>query len=143
MKVPLFPYKHGHVQSGNWQWAVGAKAHIGDRPLCVATMNFHGTIAAGYDCEELAKQFAAAVTPTKIGTLEVEVQSRSFCVTIPDPEVFLRISEGTELDEKLMRAGAFKIEANGHYGPAYFFTLREEDVPRLAEFVAIIEEHMN
>jgi hypothetical protein len=61
MKKALFAYKHGDVQSGNWTWAIGAKANIGERPLCVATLNFHGANAAGYDCEQLAKEIEQAI----------------------------------------------------------------------------------
>lgn len=145
MTKPLFPYKHGDVPSGNWTWALGAQApHGSNRPLCVATINFHGAKAAGYDCEELAKTLAAAVTPNpqQVGSLRVETQARSFCVEIPDVDKFLELSEGTALDDALDEAGAFKIEANGHYGSAYYFSLSEEDVPRLAEFVAVIERHI-
>jgi hypothetical protein len=63
----LFAYKHGDVQSGNWQWAVGAKASVGERPLCVATINFHGANAAGYDCEQLAAAIAKALNPSPQG----------------------------------------------------------------------------
>lgn len=74
--------------------------------------------------------------------LKAETQSRAFCVEIPDPKKFLIISEGTALDEELMRAGAFRIEANGHYGSAYYFSLAEEDVPNLGRYLQIIERHL-
>lgn len=90
--------------------------------------------------------FRSASTTSRLEchtALRADVQSRAFCVEIPDPDKFLEISEGTELDEELMRAGAFNIEANGHYGAAYFFSLAEEDVPNVGRILQIIERHLN
>lgn len=56
---PLFAFKHGDVARGNWSWAVGADG--GYRPpLHLASLNFHGCIAAGYDPEKLAPVMAEA-----------------------------------------------------------------------------------
>lgn len=72
--------------------------------------------------------------------LTAEAQSINYCVEIPDTEKFLKISEGTALDEELMRAGASRIEANGHYGSAYFFTLDANTHP--GRCLQIIERHL-
>lgn len=58
MKRKLFAHKHGDLQSGNWQWALAAEDNIGNRPLIVATFNFYGAVAAGYDPEILSQQLA-------------------------------------------------------------------------------------
>lgn len=69
MPQNLYAYKAGDIQSGNWSWAIGADSpHGGKMPLCVATVNFHGAIAAGYDHEKLAPLFAAA--PDLLAQLE-------------------------------------------------------------------------
>jgi hypothetical protein len=93
MAKPLFAYKHGDLQSGNWTWAVGANANIGDRPLCVATINFHGANAAGYDCEELANMFAKAV-PAMTQALDPLVELCPFCNR--DPYHYVDIGVGME-----------------------------------------------
>lgn len=61
MEKPVFAYKNGDVQSGNWSWAVGVKNNIRVRPICLATTNFYGANAAGHDCQDLAELFADAI----------------------------------------------------------------------------------
>lgn len=61
MRRPLYALKSGTPNSGLWDWAVAADNRLSDtRPLCIATINFHGAIAAGHDPEILAVWMAAA-----------------------------------------------------------------------------------
>lgn len=74
--------------------------------------------------------------------LEVETTTRSFCVTIEDEAKFTIISDNSDLDQEMIEAGAHHVEADGHYGAYYFFSLDEEDVPRLEDFIIIIEQYL-
>lgn len=69
----LFAFKHGDVASGNWSWAIGAKADISARPLHLATLNFYGCNAAGHDCEKLAPIMAEA--PAMLEALRQSTQA--------------------------------------------------------------------
>ena len=87
-------------------------------------------------------------------SLNAEITATSYSVEIPE-DTFLRLlksegfSTGTvqtheQLDVKLMNAGAYDIEYNGHYGPHVFFTLSaEDDCPNMrVELCTLIAEHL-
>lgn len=68
MGANLYPHKFGDVQHGRWQWGIGSDSRYGGRPYCIATINFHGAIAAGYDPEKLAPIMAES--PAMLECLE-------------------------------------------------------------------------
>lgn len=71
----LFYYKHGDVEQGRWVWAIGANPRVPEmqRPLCLATMNFHGCVASSQDPEQLVKVFAKAPEVLRAAKAVVEL----------------------------------------------------------------------
>jgi len=60
--MKYFPYKAGHVSSGNWSWAVGRKSATTPRPLQIATMNHHACRSTERGAEGLAQVMAQAAS---------------------------------------------------------------------------------
>jgi len=58
---------------------------------------------------------------------QFERQSSAYCLPITDSKHFLLIQDSYELDREVEALGAFNLEANGHYGSAYFYSLSAED----------------
>ncbi len=54
-------YKAGHVESGNWNWAVGLPRFKGARPSQIATINATACYAYKLDPERLAVIMADAL----------------------------------------------------------------------------------
>ena len=56
----LEAYKNGHVESGNWHWAVGSPPNAIGHRSCLATINLHGCVALRTEPEDAARLLASA-----------------------------------------------------------------------------------
>jgi len=57
----------------------------------------------------------------------IERQSSSYSLPIINSAHFLKAVESETLDQELAALGASNIEANGHFGSSYFYTLDSDD----------------